>query len=297
MTMKNNILIIGNGFVGKKMYNYLNSNNFTNSEIYHLYSLKYFDQTGGINVIENSIICNHIDYVINCVGYTGSPNVDGCEDNKEDTWYLNVVFPTIVAGLCAKYKAKLINISSGCVYSGYDKEYTEECTPNYGLFTDNSSWYSKTKHACELSLKQYDNAFNFRIRMPITGDVTESKNYLTKILKYNNLIDFVNSKTVIEDLLDFTQRFIITDKNNDLPSGNYNVVNPIPLSTEKVTNILDDYGLWNPHWKWIDLSELYKSTKCGRSNCVLDMNYTTNITGIKLPTEEESIRKVLENGK
>lgn len=295
--MKNNILIIGNGFVGKKMLNYFITNNHSNSDIEHLHGLKYFDQLAGINVIDNKLATSNIDYVINCVGYTGSPNVDGCEDNKEDTWYLNVTFPTILASLCSKYGTKLINISSGCIYSGYEKAYTEECVPDFGLYSENSSWYSKTKHACELSFKQFDNVFNFRIRMPITGNLNESKNYLTKILKYNTLIDFVNSKTVIEDLLEFTHKFIIVDKREKLNPGNFNVVNPVPLNTKQITDILDEYGFWNPHWKWIDLEELYKNTKCGRSNCVLDTTATQQSTGIILPSEEQSIRRVLENGK
>lgn len=295
--MKNNTLVIGNGFVGKKLANYLIANNYTNSEIHHLHGLKYFEQLGGVNIVDNKLSHGDLEYVVNCVGYTGSPNVDGCEDNKEDTWYLNVVWPSILAHLCSKYGVKLINISSGCIYTGYEKEYTEECIPNFGLYTDNSSWYSKSKHACELSFKNFDNVFNFRIRMPITGNLNEGKNYLTKILKYNNLIDFVNSKTVIDDLLDFTQRFIITDKREKLPPGNYNVVNPNPMSTEDITKILDEYGFWNPHWKFISLEELYKSTKCGRSNCVLSTEYTTNVTGIALPSEEQSIRKLFDNAR
>jgi len=137
--------------------------------------------------------------------------------------------------------------------------------------------------------------YNFRIRMPITASLNEAKNYLTKILKYNNLIDYKNSKTVINDLLDFVNRFILVDKKSKLPAGNYNVVNPNPLTTKQICDILDDFGYWNPNWKFISLNELYKSTKCTRSNCVLNNDYTSKITGIVLPSEEESIRKILTN--
>jgi len=293
--MKSNVLIIGNGFVGSKLKKYLSE--VPDVNVYHVFSLNYFDPKHIQNSIENKIVNSKIDWVINCVGYTGSPNVDGCEDNKQDTWYLNVTFPSMLANICNRYESNLINISSGCIYTGYEKAFTEKCEPNFGLWTPESSWYSKSKHACEMSFANYENVFNFRIRMPITGNLNEKKNYLTKILKYNNLIDYKNSKTVINDLLSFTYNFIIRNKTNNLPSGNYNVVNPEPLTTRDVVEILDGYEFWNPNWQWIDLEKLYESTKCGRSNCVLDNEYTTEITGISLPTEKESIIKALDNEK
>ena len=293
--MKSNVLIIGNGFVGSKLKKYLSE--VPDVNVYHVFSLNYFEPKQIQNSIENKIVNSKIDWVINCVGYTGSPNVDGCEDNKQDTWYLNVTFPSMLANICNRYESNLINISSGCIYTGYEKAFTEKCEPNFGLWTPESSWYSKSKHACEMSFANYENVFNFRIRMPVTGNLNEKKNYLTKILKYNNLIDYKNSKTVINDLLSFTYNFIVRNKTNSLPSGNYNVVNPEPLTTKDVVEILDGYEFWNPNWQWIDLEKLYESTKCGRSNCVLDNEYTTEITGITLPTEKESIIKALDNEK
>ena len=293
--MKSNVLIIGNGFVGSKLKKYLSE--VPDVNVYHVFSLNYFEPKQIQNSIENKIVNSKIDWVINCVGYTGSPNVDGCEDNKQDTWYLNVTFPSMLANICNRYESNLINISSGCIYTGYEKAFTEKCEPNFGLWTPESSWYSKSKHACEMSFANYENVFNFRIRMPVTGNLNEKKNYLTKILKYNNLIDYKNSKTVINDLLSFTYNFIVRNKTNRLPSGNYNVVNPEPLTTKDVVEILDGYEFWNPNWQWIDLEKLYESTKCGRSNCVLDNEYTTEITGISLPTEKESIIKALDNEK
>lgn len=295
--MKNNVLIIGNGFVGSKLYDYLTSDNIHGINAYKIHGLNYYNPKSVANRLENEILTGKIDYVVNCVGYTGTPNVDGCEDNKQDTWALNVTWPALLANICAKFDTKLINISSGCIYTGYEKEFTESCEPNFGLWSAESSWYSKTKHACEMTFEKYENVYNFRIRMPITGNLNEKKNYLTKILKYNNLIDFANSKTVIEDLLNFTYRFIIQNRQSEFPSGNYNIVNPQPLSTKDIVDILDGYNFWNPNWKWISLEELYKSTKCGRSNCVLSTDYTIKTTGIDIPTEKESIIRVLENGK
>ena len=43
------------------------------------------------------------DVVINASGYTGRPNVDACEDNKDDTWYYNVTVPGIIADTCMEH--------------------------------------------------------------------------------------------------------------------------------------------------------------------------------------------------
>ena len=291
--MKTKILIIGNGFVGSKLTEHLKTNN--EFDVRQVSGLKYFIPNSFANYLRktfNSLLPN---FVVNCVGYTGTPNVDGCEYNKAETFHLNVTVPTTIADMCNYYSAKLINISSGCVYDGYEKNFTETDEPNYGLTNPDSSWYSKTKHACELALNNYSNTFNFRIRMPITGNVNEPKNYLTKILKYNNLINFNNSKTVISDLLGFVSSFINRDKYvGGFPSGNYNVVNPDPLNTKQIINILGDFNLWNPNWSWIELDELYESTACKRSNCVLDSSYAMETTGYIIPTEESSIREALK---
>ena len=291
--MNSKILIIGNGFVGSKLTEHLR----TNSEfiVHQVSELKYFHPASLNNSLRSTFTSFLPNYVINCVGYTGTPNVDGCESNKSDAFHLNVNVPTTIANLCVDYSARLINISSGCVYDGYENIFTEIDEPNYGLTNPDSSWYSKTKHACELALKNYSNVFNFRIRMPVTGNVSESKNYLTKILKYNNLINFTNSKTVINDLLGFVGSFINRDKYvGGFPSGNYNIVNPDPLDTKQIVSILDDFNLWNPNWNWIELDELYKSTSCKRSNCELDSSYAMETTGFVIPTEEASIREALE---
>lgn len=295
--MKNNVIIIGNGFIGSKLNSYFQLIENSDLKVFSYSLPDYFNIKNCINSLENKLMNTNVSYIINCVGYTGSPNVDGCEINKNDTWYLNVTWPLLLANIAERLNIKVINISSGCIYDGYEKEFTELDTPNFGLWNPDASWYSKTKHACELSLQNYSNVFNFRIRMPITGNLNEKKNYLTKILRYNNLIDFQNSKTVVEDLLEFTYRFILLDRKSSLPSGNYNVVNPLPLKTKEVVDILDEYGFWNPNWKWVSLEEMYKETTCKRSNCVLSTSFIESVTDIIIPSEETSLRRILENAK
>ena len=112
---------------------------------------------------------------------------------------LNTFTPLRISNLCKTYGINYIHISSGCIYTGYEKQFTEEDAPNFGLFSKESSTYSKSKHAYELGC---DYGLIIRVRMPFC-DQLHDRSYLTKILKYNNLINQVNSKTYVPQLLDF----------------------------------------------------------------------------------------------
>lgn len=276
-----NILILGKGYLGSELSKYLCNLNYT---IYHVNRSEcdYHNQ----NELWKYLLNNNIDCVINCAGFTGRPNVDQAEFQKQLCWDLNVVIPQQVAKTCHNLGIKCIHISSGCIYSGYSKQFTEEDTPNFGMF-DESSFYSKTKHAFETVTRDL-NVKILRIRMPICYNVGNPRNYLTKIMNYPNLIDMVNSKTFIPDLCGF----IDTILKNMTPSwwynkqDIYNIVNPEPLTTFDVVDLLNrgNEGGWKKlDPKWISISEL--DVIAPRSNCVLDNTKASKIYKFKTETE------------
>ena len=294
------LIVIGDGYIGRKIKKQLSSRV---DELVVLNGLSYENPEKLLEEF-NSIVGPEIRYasgagfkdpmdrpwVINCVGYTGKPNVDACEDEKEKCWQLNVTFPTLLASFCLKQNTKLINVSSGCIYDGANP-YEEEDWPDFGLDCENSSWYSRTKHAAELSLNAFPNVYTLRVRMPICNDFNSGKNYLTKLLKYNNLLEETNSKTIIEDLINVIHKITNIE---DMPAGVYNCVNPDPLSTKEVTQLLDKAGMWNPHWKFIDYNELKKHIKANRSNCKLSTE-KCRLYNIEMPSERESLERILLN--
>jgi len=58
------------------------------------------------------------NYIINAAGYTGKPNVDACENNKDRCWRENVTLPKYLSDICQILDLKYIQVSSGCIYSG-----------------------------------------------------------------------------------------------------------------------------------------------------------------------------------
>lgn len=281
----NNILILGGGYIGRELFYSLLGEYVV--ALRQKRELNYYDQ----NKLSKFILNNDISVVINCFGFTGIPNVDEAEIKKNECWDLNVVTPLKIVNTCNKLGVKYIHISSGCIYSGYKKVFTENDAPNFGLF-DDSSFYSKSKHSFE-TLTENNDLKIIRIRMPICYDIKNRRNYLSKIMKYPNLIDMENSKTFIPDLGGFIKALInsnISWTGQDV----YNVVNPDPLSTYEVINLLNsgNEGKWDKlDPNWVLISEL--DILAPRSNCILDNTKASKI--YKFDTETEYMWRIMNN--
>lgn len=73
--------------------------------------------------------------------------------------------------------------------------FTEEEEPNF-----KGSFYSYTKTLAEKLLREYSNVLLLRVRMPISDDLNP-RNFVTKISKYERVVDIPNSMSVLHDLL------------------------------------------------------------------------------------------------
>ena len=270
-------VILGKGFVGTHLSHYFKQNNIDH-KIFSQSELDYTDP----NTFKDFLDTNDKDikWVINCSGYTGVPNVDACEDNKEFCYAYNVLYPMQVVKLCNQYKIPVIHIGSGCIYSGYEKEFTEEDIPNFGIYSNESSYYSKCKHVFETFAKEF-NCYVLRIRIPFT-DILTRKNYFSKLLNYDTLINELNSVTSLNDFDEFVVRFISAKPEY----GIYNVVNPEPVKAEEVIEILKDNKIVNSKWRFIELKDL--NTKANRSNCVLTTDKIKDL-GLQLPNTRTSL--------
>jgi nucleoside-diphosphate-sugar epimerase len=119
------------------------------------------------------------DFVINCAGLTGNPNVDWCEDHKQDVIRTNVIGTLNLFDICSLEKIHLTNFGTGCVYE-YDEEhpvnsgigFSEEEQPNF-----KGSFYSQTKAFVDSLIKNYPTVLNLRLRMPISSDL-HPKNFI-----------------------------------------------------------------------------------------------------------------------
>lgn len=279
----NNVLILGAGYVGTELYSHSNKEHIS----FFLKSRKDLDYSNNLE-LRKFILNNDINYVVNCSGFTGRPNVDEGELKKKDCWYLNVLLPLKISKICKDIGIGYIHISSGCIYSGYEKEFTEHDESNFGLY-DHSSFYSKSKHAFE-TLNDY--GCTIRVRMPFSNDLND-RSYITKILKYDNLVNYKNSKTYIPDLCEFIEHII--EKNISTSSiGVINFVNPEALDTKDVTDMMKSYNLENKNWKFVDIKDINMAAP--RSNCVLSIDkLKTLFPDFVLQPEASAIDQALNN--
>lgn len=229
------------------------------------------------------------DFVINAAGKTGTPNVDWCEDHKEETMRSNIIGALNLADICYLYKIHMTNIGTGCIYE-YDKDhpagsgkgFKENEEPNF-----KGSFYSKTKILLEELLLYYPNVLNLRLRMPISSDL-HSRNFIVKISKYKKVINVPNSVSVLDDLLPLIQQMCKLNL-----TGAYNFVNPGVISHNEVLDLYKQYLNNSFYYENFTIEEQNTILKAKRSNNELDCSKLTSLFP-QLPHIHKSIINVFE---
>jgi dTDP-4-dehydrorhamnose reductase len=212
-------------------------------------------------------------HVISAAGVTGRPNVDWCESHKVETIRANVIGCLNLADVCSQRNLHLTNFATGCIFhyddqflQGSGKGFTEDDRPNF-----TGSYYSYTKAMVESLLREYPNVLTLRVRMPIVADLTYSRNFITKIMNYDRVINIPNSMTVLPELLPMA----IEMARRGL-TGIMNFTNPGAISHNEILQMYKDYVDPGFTWKNFTVEEQAKVIVAPRSNNLLD---TTRIKG------------------
>lgn len=229
------------------------------------------------------------EFVVNAAGYTGKPNVDACELAKYECLQGNAVLPGIIREVCEDLKVPWGHISSGCIYSGRRPDgngWSEEDNPNFSFRCPPCSFYSGTKALGEEVLEGAENCFVWRLRIPFNHEQS-SRNYLQKILNYQNLLEAENS---VSHLDEFAQKCLecIT---KDVEPGIYNMTNSGSITTRQVTEWMQEQGLSDKQFSFFQSEDEFMNlaAKTPRSNCVLDTSKAEKAGIAMRPIEEAMI--------
>lgn len=269
-------VIFGNGYLGNKFKKALGDKaEISGADI------------GNIALVRAALIELKPDAIINCAGVTGKPNIDWCEDHKDETLYGNVTGPLVLAKACSELGIFMVHLGSGCIYQGDGHDgtgYTEEDVPELASIP---SFYSYTKFMSEHLLKQFP-VLQCRLRMPLDSEKSP-RNFITKITNYEKVINEPNSTTVIDDLI--TAVITLAERKK---TGIYNITNPGSITHKEILDLYTE--IVDPSFTYtiIPTNELH--TCAGRSNCILNTDKLTR-EGIILTPIKEAIIKVLKEYK
>lgn len=238
--------------------------------------------------IEREIKLIQPSFIINAAGVTGTPNVDWCEDHQQTVIRTNIIGVLNLVDIAYLHGIHVTNIGTGCIYK-YDEKhpmgsgigFSEEDEPNFA-----GSFYSKTKGMLDKMLLSYPNVLNLRIRMPITDD-HHPRNFITKITKYEKVVNIPNSMSILDDLLPISIEMTLKGL-----KGNYNFTNPGAISHNEILELYQKYVDPNFTWKNFTVEEQNQILKAERSNNELDVSKLLQEFP-NIPSVHDSIHNVL----
>ena len=235
-------------------------------------------------------------FLVNCAGYTGKPNVDACELHKTECLNGNAILPGILREACEATGTPWGHVSSGCIFTGRRADgagFRETEPPNFSFRTNNCSFYSGTKALGEEILAGANDCFIWRLRIPF-NEVDSPRNYLTKVMRYDRLLEAENSLSQLDEFVRATWE--CWEKR--VPFGIYNVTNPGSVTTHEVVELIKKSGVSNKDFQFFkDESDfMQKAAKTPRSNCVLDSSKLL-ASGVVMSHVRDAIAKALKNWK
>jgi dTDP-4-dehydrorhamnose reductase len=112
------VFVLGHkGMLGRYVYTYLKSKKY---EVIGV-SRPTIDAAKITHAKLKAVNLHKNDVVINCIGIIKRTDVP-----KSDFATVNAAFPHVLASICEKVGAKLIHVTTDCVYDGYEGNYDEE---------------------------------------------------------------------------------------------------------------------------------------------------------------------------
>lgn len=141
-------------------------------------------------------------------------------------------------------------------------------------------------------VSEYDNVCTLRVRMPISSDLSNPRNFITKISRYSKVVNIPNSMTILDELLPISVEMA---KRNC--RGIWNFTNPGVVSHNEILEMYKSYI--DPDFKWVNftLEEQAKVIVAPRSNNELDASKLKKEFSDLLSIKDSLIKYVFEPNK
>ena len=286
------ILLYGsNGWIGRQFIELIKKNNITyisgNSRVDN-----YDTLLEEINNINPTHIVSFIGRTHGIIDDKIYSTIDYLE--QEGKLYENVrdnlYSPFVLSHICNTLHIHYTYLGTGCIFK-FDEEhpfeeeingFTEDSRPNFF-----GSSYSIVKGFTDKIMKLYENnTLNLRIRMPITGN-KNPRNFITKIVHYNQICSIKNSMTVLPELLPH-----VLDMMKNKTTGTINLTNPGLISHNEILKMYKE--IVDPEFTWKNFTPEEQRTilDADRSNNYLDTSKLTQLYP-EIKNIHDSVRNVL----
>ncbi|CAI4231713.1 unnamed protein product [Auanema sp. JU1783] len=283
------VAIYGKGYVGQAFQQALET-----KKIPHTFAMCKVG-TSSDQEVEDELVKLNVSHVVCVTGRTHGPGcntieyLEGGPDRVFENVRDNMYSATALAHICRKLGIHYTYVGTGYIFA-YDKEHPIGGKP----FADNDiptffgSSYSVVKGGTDRQMKFFNQkgweSINARITLPLTYDLDQPRNLLSKIIKYKELFDIPVSISILPDCFEalislMERRF----------GGNLNLVNPGPISLYEIVKIYKEVvdSSVDPIGIGAD-TEKGRQLLATKGNCALDTTLIKNLTAI--PLASESIR-------
>ena len=285
-------LLLGHtGYVGSAISRYLTHENIAFRGV----SRADHDYTN-LAVLRNLLRETKPQFLINCAGYTGKPNVDACEDHKAECLAGNAVLPGTIRIACEEAGIPWGHVSSGCIYTGSKPDgsgFTETDKPNFSFRTNNCSFYSGTKALGEECLEGAENCYIWRLRIPFDS-IDSPRNYLSKLMRYDKLLSATNSISHLDEFV----RACWQTWSRRIPFGTYNITNTGSVTTEQVVDLIQKHLGIKRQFEFFESEQQFmqQAARTPRSNCTMD-NSKLIAAGIEISHVTDALTNALKSWK
>lgn len=226
--------------------------------------------------------CSPGDVIINTAAKI---SLEWCEENKLEAHRVNVVGPLNVVDSCSRLGARMVHISSGCVFDGNHALFSEDMTPSP------AAWYSRTKVWADEAIMNHG-LRDYLILRPrqMISPIPNETNMLTKFLSKKTLacIDEPNTITCIEDFKSMMDHLISVGANGIYNCANTGIVSPydVAMALKKIDPTLEVSK--------IDYVDYLKTIKVKRVNTVQNISKLIS-TGYTPRSGQEALTWCVEN--
>ncbi|XP_027932665.1 trifunctional UDP-glucose 4,6-dehydratase/UDP-4-keto-6-deoxy-D-glucose 3,5-epimerase/UDP-4-keto-L-rhamnose-reductase RHM1-like [Vigna unguiculata] len=173
-------------------------------------------------------------HVFNASGVTGALNLKWFEAHKPEAIRANVVGVLTLAHVCKDQGLPMMNYAFGG-----NLEDTKNSTGD--------AFYFRTQAKVEELLKEYDNVCTLRIQLPVSSDLSNPHNFISKITSSDKVANMPNSITVLDELVPIS---IEMAKRNC--RGIWNLTNPGVVTCNEILEMYKDYI--DPSFKWVNFT-------------------------------------------